>query len=209
VQEGLAWRVIGRLPASGEGADVTDVDNDGHPDLCLATGYSATRAAILVYSIGEESLAKEPKIVIDEDHRYGTVRFLAGPMVPDGSRELFAWWCTGLGEGQTEVVRYRLDNGRMISRESIAWSEDATMWPIDGQMAIADLNADGNGEVWFASSCGNVYRYAPAEQSNITLACSIAGGIGPITSGGIKGRPCIYLSSGNRLLQLSPSGQAH
>ena len=50
--EALAWRQVGQLPASGEGSQTADVDNDGRPDLCLATGFVGGRAAIHVYEPG-------------------------------------------------------------------------------------------------------------------------------------------------------------
>jgi hypothetical protein len=192
------------LPASGEGVQLADVDNDGEVDVCLATGFAMNEAAIHIYDSFDTVSARHPKAIVNEGARFGTVKFLVGSVVPDGSRDLFVWWCTGLGDGDAEFFRYRFGPHGLVACEQIATGDSNDFWPIDGQMALADMDGDGCGEVWFATSSGNLWRYTPAESPSLLLMCQITSGIGPIARGGIKNAPCLYLGAGSSVLQFHP-----
>jgi hypothetical protein len=200
--ESLSWRLRGQMPFSGEGIDLTDADNDGEIDLCLATGFAPQGAAIHICSLTADDVIGEPRVVIDEGKRFGTVKFLVGSVERDGTKDLFAWWCTGLGEGDTEMWRYRIDpRGGVVGREFVTSGGSSDIWPIDGQTTFADLDDDGCNEVWFATVSGNLWRYAPSESLAPALMCQIPDGIGPIAGGGLENSRRVYIGSGSRLLQ--------
>jgi hypothetical protein len=203
--ESVGWRQLGRLPASGEGVQLADADNDGVVEICLATGYKLHEAAIQIHSITEKSLSEQPDLVINEGGRFGTVKFMVGSLTDDGEQEMFVWWCSGLGDGETEFFRYTLGSEGIVSRTQVAAGTSDQLWPIDGQMTFADLNRDGSSEVWFATASGRLWRYDAASQpSTLDLICQITSGIGPITAGAGADRPCLYIGSGSNLLCVLP-----
>ena len=149
--ETLGWRQVGQLPASGEGIQTADVDNDGEPDLCLATGYADGKAAIRIYKPTEQGIADNPKHVLDEGCAFANSKFLVGDMRGDGSHDLIAWWSSQLAGGASKIIRYHLEPDGLTNRTVIGQGDAGTLWPIDGQMTLADMNRDGNSEVWFAT----------------------------------------------------------
>jgi hypothetical protein len=158
-QEAVGWRTIDRLPASGEGVQVADADNDGSADVCLATGYEVENAALQIRALNGNEVAQHPKLVIDESRRFGTVKFLVGSVSRDGLQDTFVWWATGLGDGDIELIRYRLDPQGITSRVPIASGTSAEIWSVDGQMTMADMDRDGCGEVWFATASGRLWPH--------------------------------------------------
>jgi hypothetical protein len=202
--EGISWRQVGQLPASGEQAATVDADNDGQIDLCVATGYSPGKAAVWIYGIGDDGLDPRPRHVIDESARFGNVRFLVGDLEAGGGRELLAWWCSDVCSGDCEVIQYRLDSDGVSERTVIARGDAEQLWPRDGQMALADVDQDGEMEVWFAAAIGNVWRYQPNQSPAVTQVCFSPGGAGPLAANTPKnGLPsCVYLGSGRSVVRL-------
>jgi hypothetical protein len=160
-------------------------------------------AAIHVYSPDDRGIQSRPKHIVDEGGRFGNVRFLVTDSASDGSQELFAWWCTGLADGECEIVRYRLGPTGPIERELLARGDAATLWPADGQMSAADMDRDGVAEVWFATGSGSLCRYEPNHSASITLVCRIENGIGPICAADAHAKsPSLYVASREFVLKL-------
>ena len=202
--EGVSWRTVGQLPASGEQALAADADNDGKQDLCLATGFVPHQAAILIYRVGEQGLDDQPKHRIDEDGRFGNVRFLVGEVSCDGRQDVLAWWCTELSTGDCEIIRYRLGPDGVLDREQVARGDAALLWPRDGQMTMVDLNQDAQPEVWFATGSGNLWRYDRNQEQQLTQAAYLRGEVGPIAAGttGLDRCPCLYIGCDRLVLEV-------
>lgn len=181
--EALAWKQVGQLPASGEWIETTDLDRDGQPELCVATGYAPNSAAIHLYEPGEGSAGVRFKLGVDENRRFGNVRFVVGDFKGDGSSELIAWWCTDyVYGGRCEMIRYQIGANGIESRELVAESDATGFWPDDAQSAVADLDGNGRPEVWFANRSGNVWRYEPGSPARgPELILKIDERTGPIT----------------------------
>jgi hypothetical protein len=207
--EGISWRQVGQLPTSGEQAVTADADNDGQIDLCVATGYSPGNAAVWIYNIGAAGLDAQPRHVIDESGRFGNVRFLVGELGTDGSREMVAWWCSDLSSGSCEIIRYRLDSDGVRERTVIARGNASEIWPLENQVAPADLDQDGTIEVWFAAACGNIWRYHPTQAPAVTQICSVPEGVGPLVANTPElGVPsCLYFGSGRSVMRLQQHGK--
>jgi hypothetical protein len=202
--EGISWRQVGRLPASGEQALAADADNDGQTDLCLATGYSLGKAAIHIYAIGSQGIEAQPRHVIDESGRFGNVRFLVGDLESDGTRDLVAWWCSDVSGGDCEMIRYRLGPDGLRQRTEIICGDADQLWPHDGQMALADIDQDGNIEAWFSTYTGNLWRYQPNQAPPATQLCAIVDKLGPLVASALdNSKPaCLYLGSGRSVLRV-------
>lgn len=201
--ESLAWKQVAQLPASGETVLTADVDNDGGNDVCVATGYAFNGAAIHVYASPEQGSDLRIKHVINEDKRFGNVRFVVGPTRGDGLQDLFAWWCTGLGDVDCEFVRYRLGPEGVREREVLARGDAPSLWPKDGQTVLADLDQDGRTEVWFATDLGNLWRYDPSRPGVLSRVLEVPSGIGPIIrSTAPNGKPCLLLGIERRVVRL-------
>lgn len=204
--EGISWRQVGRLPASGEQALTADADNDGQTDLCIATGYSLGKAAIQIYAIGSQGIDAQPRHRIDESGRFGNVRFLVGDLDREGARELVAWWCSDVSGGECEMVRYRFGPEGLRQRAEIIRGDADRLWPQDGQMALADLDQDGNIEIWFSTYTGNLWRYQPNQSPPVMHVCANEGKFGPlVASAPQKNKPaCLYLGCGRSVLRVQP-----
>ena len=208
--ENVAWRRIAQLPASGEGCQINDLDNDGEPEVCLATGFAPGRAAIEIHTFDEHGLKPQAKRVLDEGGRFGNVKFLIGDLRGDGSQELIAWWCTEAAGGNCLVARYRFGPEGLEERNEIARGDAALLWPIDGQTALA-ARAGEPPEIWFATTSGNLWRYDSAAPSALARVCHIQGGIGPITAGhvGPGNEPALYIGHDRLVLELTRLHQAN
>lgn len=202
VQDALGWRVLGRLPAGGEGIQVCDVDNDGSDDLFVGTGFQRNSAAILIYAAPTDGKLGEPKLVINEDNQFASVKFLAGKCGLGKSNELFVWWSTEIGEGNASLYRYRLGPDGVEARELIMSGTSEELWPIDGQMIFADLDRDGHSELWFVTPTGNVWSYSARPGASPERVCRIKAGAGPIASGGYSMQSFLYIGSDSHVLQL-------
>ena len=202
--DGISWRQVGQLPTSGEHAVAADADNDGQTDLCVASGYSLGGAAIRIYEIGPDGVEPQPRHLIDESERFGNVRFLVGDLATDGTRELVAWWISDLSGGDCEIVRYHLGADGLRNRTVIARGDGAMLWPLDGQMAQADIDDDGNPEVWFLTGSGNLWRYQPNESPPVTRVSFIGGSGGPLAASAPAAgeRQCLYLGRDRSVLQV-------
>ena len=207
--QGLSWRQVNMLPASGEQAVAADADNDGQPDLCLATGFSRGNAAVLIYRFGENGVDSKPRHRIDERGRFGNVRFLVGDARGDGQQDLIAWWCTDLSNGQCTMIRYRFDPRGQRQRTQITWGQAEALWPLEGQMSLTDFDQDGHPEVWFATSSGYLWCYDPSKRPALSLVGQFHGKFGPIAAAriGLDRHPCLFIGCDRQLLCLERSNQ--
>jgi hypothetical protein len=204
--DGISWRQVGQLPASGEQAVTADADNDGTTDLCVASGYAAGMAAIRIYNVESIGSESQPRHVIDESERFGNVRFLVGDLAADGTNEVVAWWCSDSAGGDCEVVRYRLGADGLRDRTEITRGDASELWPLDGQMVVADIDDDGAPEVWFVTSAGNLWRYEPNQSPSATQVCVIGGLGGPLVASIPEdGRQCLYVGRDRSVLRVNSS----
>ena len=161
----LASKQVGQLTSSGEWSQAADIDNDGRIDVCLAAGFAEHKAAIQVFvsrSRGEQLVMQHE---INEQKKFANVKFLVGDLRGDGTNDAVAWWCTDhLNDGgDCEVIRYHLGPEGVRSRDVIAQGRSEILWPGDGQTALLDMDGNGQSEVWFAASSGNLWRYDPSQ----------------------------------------------
>ena len=209
-QEAMQWKQVGQLPASGEWAESADVDNDGRAEVCLAAGFAPGQAAVLAFSSEAPGAELRLKHRLDEGGRFGNVRFRVGPLGGDGAQELIAWWCTGLGDGDCEIIRYRLGPEGVRRRTVLTQGDAKQLWPQDGQSALWDMDGDGRPEVWFATSAGSVWNFDPARETGLVRVLHLDGGIGPIA--GVRdpmtNKPVLLLGRDRAVLRLEPSGPA-
>lgn len=208
----LGWKVVGQTPASGEWLQVADADNDGRPDVCIATGYAPGKAAVLI----EESAAPGAQLRlrhrIDEGGRFGNVRFQVVEFGQTGTQEIVAWWCTGLADGDAEMIAYELGPEGVRTRTVVAQASSSDLWPDDGHFTTGDLDGDGRTEVWFAAGGGQIWRYAPeglsstASSEALTLVARFHTAIGAIAIGPdlMTARQRLYLGCGKSILSLYP-----
>lgn len=208
--DAIAWKQVGQLPVSGEAAQAADADNDGRPELCVAAGFAINGAAIHLYSSPGPGEGLRLETVLDEGRRFGNVRFLVGRTRGDGPRDVFAWWCTGLSDGDCEFVRYRLGPEGVREREVLGRGKAIELWPKDGQMGLADLDRDGRPELWFATDSGNLWRHDPTRPKSLTRVLHAEGGFGPIASKPATERqgPFLLLGSGRYLIRLEAEAPA-
>ena len=207
--DALGWKQVGQLDGcSGEWAEAADIDNDGSPELCIAAGFGVGKAAIEVFDPAEPGPGVVHALTIDEDHRFGNVRFLVGDL-GGGAKEVVAWWITDhLLGGDCEVIRYRVGPRGVEHREVIGRGDAGTLWPDDHQSTVAALDGDGRPEVWFATKGGDLYRYDPDGPDAPRKILHLDGGIGPITTGVVPNSklPSIYLGWGKRVIRMEHRG---
>ncbi|MFO0910477.1 MAG: hypothetical protein U0794_19390 [Isosphaeraceae bacterium] len=159
--EELSWKKVGQLPASGEWLEVGDVDNDHAQELLVATGYALKGAAIHVYQSPAAGSPLQLKRVIDEDRRFGNVRFKLIPSASNQESRLVAWWCTDLAGGDAEMIVYRLGPEGVRERQVVQTGTASELWPDDGRFDLGDVDGDGHDELWFATSQGVLWRFEP------------------------------------------------
>ena len=182
----LGWKKVGQLATSGEWSQDADLDNDGRLDVCLATGYSENKAAIQAFVSPSRGADLVMQHEINEQWRFANVKFVIGDLRGDGTSDLVAWWCTDhLTGGDCEVIRYHLGPEGVRSRDVIAQGKAEILWPGDGQMALLDMDGNGQTEVWFAASSGNLWRYDPAQPSAVQRVLQTSS-LGPIAGGGSR-----------------------
>lgn len=205
LRDGLGWKQVGQLPASGEWSETADFDNDGRDELCFAVGFGEGAAAIHAYRSEAPGAALILSHAIDEGGRFGNVRFVVTAGRGDSKNDVVAWWSTDyLYGGQCEVIRYRLDSTGVTERTVIASGDAGVLWPDDGQVAVLDMDGDFRPEVWFAARSGNLYRYDPAGTIAPERILKIDPTLGPIAGGMIDGtgRPVLFLGWGRDVLRL-------
>lgn len=201
----LASKQVWQLPTSGEWMQTGDLDNDGREEICVATGYASGAAAIHAYISDGPGEPLRQVHAIDEEGRFSNVKFLVGDLRGDGSREMVAWWVTDhIYGGDCLAVRYRLEPGTAPQRTVIAEGPADTLWPEDGQTALADLDGDGRPELFFASKSGSLYRYEPTAGRVPERILKIRAAIGPISAGALPNtlRPALFFGWGRELLRL-------
>lgn len=205
--EALNWKQVGQLPASGEWLQVADADNDGRPEVCVATGYAANRAAIMIYASDSPGSQLRQVRRIDEGNRFGNVRFVVTRL--DGEkREILAWWMTGPDSGNCELIRYRLGPGGVEKRAVIALAKSEALWADDGKFLADDLDSDGRPEVWYSTSDQSIWRYDPGRSVLPERVVQASEPLGPIASGPISrdmsDQRRLYIGSGPNVLVLDP-----
>lgn len=206
--QALGWKVVGQLPASGEWSQSDDIDGDGQIDICLATGYAENKAAIHVYRVNAPGEALALSLEIDEDDRFANVRFISADLHNDGTRDLIAWWQTDhIYGGECEMISYRVGPKGVQSRKVIATGHAGDLQPDDGQYQVADIDGDGQPELWFATGAGKLMRYLPGNPSGPECMLELKGGIGPVTAGPLDrtGNRTLYLGWGNYVAQFKPT----
>jgi hypothetical protein len=94
-------------------------------------------------------------------------------------------------------------------RTVVARGDADQLWPRDGQMALADIDQDGNVEVWFVACSGNLWRYQPNHSPSVTHVSEIHGLAGPIVASrpGTRNPPCLYLSCDRSVLRLQSTSE--
>lgn len=192
----LEWKTVGQLPASGEQIFASDVDNDGMEDLCIATGYSVSNAAIQIYGMTDRDAkvtARYPEPLdrpamswtlvhnIDEEKRFANVRFLV--LDHCQPRRLLAWWTSDITLGECEIILYELDEGGVRERTLVGAGQARDLWPTENQISLGDLDHDGVLEVWFASGSGHLWRFHELGQTALVHVCTVETGLGPISAG--------------------------
>ena len=205
-EESMRWKQVGQLPASGEWLQSSDADNDGRPDLAVATGFSERNAAIHLYDSPSPGADLVVIAKIEEDHRFGNVRFVVDSLGKDGRKDVVAWWCTAIDGGDCEMIRYRLAPGGSVERRDVLHRGPAsTLWPDDGQYAVGDLDRDGSRELWFATRSGHLWKADPNRPSSpLRHIAHLDGGLGPIALGPLRldSRPTLLLAWGTHVLSL-------
>jgi hypothetical protein len=172
LQDELGWKVVARVPASGEWLQVADADNDGRPEVCVATGYAPGKAALLLYDSPAPGAELQLQQRIDEGGRFGNVRFQVAELGDASARTIVAWWCTGLADGDAEMISYRLGPEGVRSRTVLAQGPASDLWPDDGDFVAGDLDGDGRTELWFATGSSSLWRYAPESTGATTSAAT-------------------------------------
>jgi hypothetical protein len=197
--------VVGQLPHSGEWLQVADADNDGRPEICVATGYALHGAALHFFESDTPGADLRQTRILNEDGRYGNVRFILGDFRGDGRTDLIAWWCTDLAGGDAEMILYRLGRDGVASRSVVARGPAGELWPDDGQFTTGDLDGDGRDEVWFGTHAGHLWRYDPAHEPSPVRVVRFNKPLGPIAIGPDyyrRTRQRVYLGLDRSVLKL-------
>ena len=220
--QGLESRKLGTLTASGEQIAGADLFGAGQ-NVLVSRGFKFNSAAIEIYSRDTKTLGSRAKpgpmglgwvrtFELREDDRFGNVRFLVGK-THNGVRDLFAWWCAGLADGDTELVHYKLDVNGVVERRSLVLGQAHDVWPEENRMVLMDADGDGRDEVYFSGRAGKVWRWDVAVEESEgapldppTLIASFPGGGGPIAAGPrqIKGIRPLYVGVGSHIVKLTP-----
>ena len=164
---GLESRKLGTLSASGEQIASSDLFGTG-THVVIARGFKFNCAAIEIH--GRDRLTPfrnaKPGVLglgwkqmreLRESDRFGNVRFIVGRL-RDGVRDLYAWWCVGLADGDTEFVHYRLDQSGVVERRALALGPAHDFWPEENRIALVDADGDGIEELFFSTRSGNLWR---------------------------------------------------
>lgn len=216
LQDELGWKQVAQLPASGEWAQVADVDNDGQPDVCVATGYALRKAAVMVYHSPAPAAPLELRHRVDENGRFGNVRFIVLEVGPDQEKELVAWWCTDQGGGDTEMIAYRLRPDGIASRTVLSRGPSTQLWADDGRFISGDVDGDGRQEVWFATQDGRLWRYAPrprvsepGDPETLLEVAHFKGGVGALAIGPeqVGDQSRLFFARGPSIFHLGPAAR--
>ncbi|MFO0952974.1 MAG: hypothetical protein U0835_17840 [Isosphaeraceae bacterium] len=203
-QETLFWKKVGQLPHSGEWIQTADADNDGRTDVVVATGYAFNGAAIHIFESKAAGAPLELRHKIEEDGRFGNVRFLVGDFRGTGAREVISWWCTDLAGGDAEMILYRLGPKGVVSREVVARGTASDLWSNDGQFVTGDTDRDGREEVWFGTLGGSVWKYDPSRASAPVRVARFQSGLGPLAIGPDLihlDQPVLYVAADRSILR--------
>jgi len=223
---GLESRKLGTVSASGEQIASSDLFGSGSHVL-IARGFKFNSAAIEIHGRdrstpsrnarpGALGLGWKRKWEIRENYRYGNVRFIVGRL-RDGVRDLYAWWCVGLADDETEFVHYRLDQNGVIDRRSLILGGAHEFWPDENKILLVDADADGVEELYFTARSGSLWRMdlgqnAPSgdpETAKLTPPTRIVrflSGGGPIVAAPRYGddvRP-LYVGTGTFIVKITP-----
>jgi hypothetical protein len=223
--KGLESRQLGKVDASGEQIASADLFGQG-TNVLVSRGFKFNSAAIEIFARDRLTPASQAKpsavglgwtrkIEIRENDQFGNVRFLIGKS-RDGLRDLYAWWCVGLADGETEFVHYRLDSGGIVERRSATLGPAHDFWPEENRILLVDADGDSRDEIYFAGRAGKFWRYdlgrefgADRDAENLpapTLVASFPAGCGPVTAGPrqLRGVRPLYLGVNANVVKLTP-----
>ena len=222
---GLECRQLGSVSGSGEQISAVELLGS-NPYVLVARGYKFNGAAIEVYGRdhttpfnkakpGALGLGWARRWELREGDKFGNVRFLVGAL-RNGVRDLYAWWCVGLADGDTEFVHYRIGLTGIVERKSIALGPAADYWPQENWSTLVDADGDGVEELYFMSRTGNLWRLdlPPADSSDESSAAlpepSLMGffpaGGGPIVpcTNDENGVIPLYIAVSNYIVKATP-----
>jgi hypothetical protein len=223
---GLESRKLGNLSASGEQIASANLFGTG-THVVIARGFKFNSAGIEIH--GRDRLtpfrAAKPGVLglgwkrmleLRENDRYGNVRFIVGRL-RDGVRDLYAWWCVGLADGDTEFVHYRLDQSGVVERRVLPLGPAHDYWPEENRIALVDADGDGLEELYFSTRSGNFWRMdaganvasgdpETTKPTPPSLVARFPAGGGPLVAAGRQPddvRP-LYLGVGTHVVKITP-----
>lgn len=216
-----AWQQVYQLSGSGEQIVAGDIDNDQSVDLLVANGYRVGEAAIIVY--GNQSAEGGQRAFeatsgswreihrLREDDQFSNVRFCLGSILPDGSRELFAWWCRGLEEGETVFVRYGIGPEGVRHREVLLTAGSDEIWPLEQMIVNGDVDGDEQPELYFGTRTGALWRFDVNRSAEPQRIGYFSDGITALTvawtaMSGKSTQPHLLVGSGRNLVCLTQNG---
>ena len=224
--QGLESRKLGVLSASGEQIASADLFGNG-THVLIARGFKFNSAAVEIHGRDRQTpfRSAKPGVLglgwkriweLRENDRFGNVRFIVGRL-RGGVRDLYAWWCVGLADGETEFVHYRLDQSGVVERRGLLLGAAHDFWPDENRMVLVDADADGVEELYFSTRAGKLWRLdvdanipsgdpETAKPSPPTLVARFLSGGGPLVVSPQQSdhtRP-LYLGVGTYVVKITP-----
>ena len=223
--KGLESRQLGKVEASGEQIASADLFGQG-TNILVSRGFKFNFAAIEIFARDRQTPFAQAKpsavglgwarrIEIRENDQFGNVRFLVGKS-RDGLRDVYAWWCVGLADGETEFVHYRLDSGGIVERRSATLGPAHDYWPEENRILLIDADGDSRDEIYFSGRAGKFWRYDlgledpsatdAAKLPPPSLIASFPAGCGPLAAGPrqLKGVRPLYVGVNAHVVKLTP-----
>jgi hypothetical protein len=214
---GVESRLLTTMPASGEQAASGYVGISNRL-LVLASGFKEKECELRIYQYSPQIKQREGNLPdhwrlirrITEEKRFANVRVLLSSHPFTGQTHIVAWWCTELFGGDAEMISYAFGNIGPIHRRNVMSGQAIELWPTDNHFTAADLEGDGNKEIWFATESGRLWRWDPtimprtSGEGQPKLVAMFPDGIGAIqpTPMETPARQSIYISSGRKLAKL-------
>jgi hypothetical protein len=223
VSRGLESRQIGALSASGEQIASTELIGVG-TCVVIGRGFKFNNAAIEVYARDRSpprpraqksalGFGWTRKLEFREDDRFGNVRFLLGKS-KKGIRDLYAWWCVGLADGDTEFIHYRINAGGVVERRRLSLGQAHDHWPEESRIAMLDADGDGVDELFYSARSGKLWRMdlgtdgpSPETPNTPSLVGEFLAGGGPLVAAPRErnGARPLFLGVANYIVKLTPT----